>query len=41
MRLALGVSYHGRAYHGRQSQPDRLTVQDRLEEALSRFAEKS
>ena len=40
MRLALGVSYHGRAYHGWQSQPDRLTVQDRLEEALSRFADR-
>lgn len=40
MRLALGVSYQGRAYHGWQSQPDGLTVQDRLEQALSRFADR-
>lgn len=37
-RLALGVSYRGTAYHGWQSQPDGRTVQDRLEQALSRFA---
>jgi tRNA pseudouridine38-40 synthase len=37
-RLALGVSYRGGAYHGWQSQPDGLTVQDRLEAALSQFA---
>lgn len=40
MRLALGVSYQGRAYHGWQSQPDGVTVQDRLEQALSRFADR-
>ena len=39
MRLALGVSYHGAAYRGWQSQPDRRTVQDQLEAALARFAD--
>src|SRR5436190_15613790 len=39
MRLALGVSYRGSAYHGWQSQPDGCTVQDRLEAALSAFAD--
>lgn len=38
-RIALGVSYRGSAYHGWQSQPDGQTVQDRLELALSRFAD--
>jgi tRNA pseudouridine38-40 synthase len=38
MRLALGISYDGRAYQGWQSQPSGLTVQDRLEHALSEFA---
>jgi tRNA pseudouridine38-40 synthase len=38
MRLALGISYHGQAYQGWQSQPSGLTVQDRLEAALARFA---
>ncbi len=37
MRLALGVSYLGTAYHGWQSQPGVATVQDVLEDALSRF----
>jgi tRNA pseudouridine38-40 synthase len=37
-RLALGVAYRGGAYHGWQSQPDGLTVQDRVERALSEFA---
>lgn len=37
-RLALGLSYRGGAYHGWQSQPDGVTVQDRLEAALGRFA---
>ena len=37
MRIALGVCYRGSAYHGWQSQPGGLTVQDRLEEALTRF----
>jgi tRNA pseudouridine38-40 synthase len=40
MRLALGLSYRGSAYRGWQSQPDGLTVQDRFEEALSRFADR-
>ena len=39
-RIALGVAYRGRNYHGWQSQPDGHTVQDRLEQALSRFADK-
>jgi len=38
MRLALGISYDGRAYQGWQSQPSGRTVQDRLEHALSEFA---
>ncbi len=37
-RLALGLSYRGSGYHGWQSQPDGLTVQDRLESALVQFA---
>ena len=37
MRLALGVSYDGRAYQGWQSQPSGLTVQDKLEAALAAF----
>ena len=37
-RLALGLSYRGTQYHGWQSQPDGLTVQDHLEKALSQFA---
>ena len=36
--MALGVAYRGGAYHGWQSQPDGLTVQDRVERALSEFA---
>jgi tRNA pseudouridine38-40 synthase len=38
-RLALGIAYRGAAYHGWQSQPDGLTVQDALEKALSLFAD--
>lgn len=38
-RIALGVAYRGDAYHGWQSQPDGLTIQDRLEQALSLFAD--
>jgi tRNA pseudouridine38-40 synthase len=37
MRLALGLSYRGQAYHGWQSQPDGRTVQDEVENALSAF----
>lgn len=40
MRLALGLSYRGSAYRGWQSQPDGQTVQDRVEAALSRFADR-
>jgi tRNA pseudouridine38-40 synthase len=40
MRLALGVSYRGQAYHGWQSQPDGNTVQDKLEAALTSFADR-
>jgi tRNA pseudouridine38-40 synthase len=38
MRQALGISYHGQAYEGWQSQPSGRTVQDQLESALTRFA---
>ena len=38
MRLALGVSYLGQAYQGWQSQPSGQTIQDKLEQALGRFA---
>jgi len=38
-RIALGIAYRGGAYHGWQSQPDGQTVQDRLEHALSQFAD--
>ena len=39
MRLALGVRYHGQAYDGWQSQLSGRTVQDKLEDALGRFAD--
>ena len=35
----MGLSYNGQAYNGWQSQPDGQTVQDRLEAALSQFAD--
>ncbi|TXH88591.1 MAG: tRNA pseudouridine(38-40) synthase TruA [Rhodoferax sp.] len=38
MRIVLGVSYNGQAYRGWQSQPSGQTVQDKLEKALSTFA---
>ena len=38
-RIALGIAYRGGAYHGWQSQPDGQTVQDRLEQALTLFAD--
>jgi tRNA pseudouridine38-40 synthase len=38
MRIALGIAYDGRAYHGWQSQLSGQTVQDKLEAALARFA---
>ena len=37
MRLALGISYHGGAYQGWQSQLSGQTVQDKLELALGQF----
>jgi len=40
VRVALGLSYRGQAYQGWQSQPGGRTVQDRLETALSRFADR-
>jgi tRNA pseudouridine38-40 synthase len=40
MRIALGVRYNGQAYQGWQSQRSGLTVQDRLEAALARFADR-
>jgi tRNA pseudouridine38-40 synthase len=38
MRLALGITYHGQAYEGWQSQLSGRTVQDKLEAALGEFA---
>ena len=38
MRLALGISYRGSAYHGWQSQPDGATVQDRARSGAFGFA---
>ena len=38
-RLALGIAYRGTAYHGWQHQRDGRTVQDRVERALSTFAD--
>ncbi|HAT30605.1 MAG TPA: tRNA pseudouridine(38-40) synthase TruA [Janthinobacterium sp.] len=37
-RIALGVQYDGTAFNGYQKQPQRNTVQDRLEIALEQFA---
>jgi tRNA pseudouridine38-40 synthase len=38
-RIALGLQYDGRPWHGWQSQPHGRTVQDALESALSTFAD--
>ncbi|PLY15464.1 MAG: tRNA pseudouridine(38-40) synthase TruA [Sedimenticola sp.] len=38
MRLAMGVEYDGTAYHGWQTQGDVPTVQETLEQALSKVA---
>jgi len=38
-RFALGLQYDGRDWLGWQSQPERRTIQDCLEDALSRFAD--
>lgn len=40
MRVVLGVSYRGQAYQGWQSQPGGATVQDQLERALAKFADR-
>ena len=39
VRVALGISYDGRNYHGWQSQSSGRTIQDRLESALSQLAD--
>ena len=39
MRLAMGLSYNGRAYEGWQSQLSGRTVQDRFEDALQKFTQ--
>jgi tRNA pseudouridine38-40 synthase len=38
VRIALGISYHGGAYQGWQSQTSGQTIQDHLEKALSKLA---
>lgn len=38
-RIALGIAYRGSAYHGWQRQPEGPTVQQCVEEALSRFVD--
>jgi tRNA pseudouridine38-40 synthase len=38
--VVLGVAYRGQAYQGWQSQPGGRTVQDQLERALGRFADR-
>jgi len=40
-RIALGLAYRGQQYQGWQSQPSGRTVQDRLEKALSTFADET
>ena len=39
MRVAMGITYHGQAYQGWQSQPSGQTVQDKLELALGKFTQ--
>ncbi|HTN66632.1 MAG TPA: tRNA pseudouridine(38-40) synthase TruA [Burkholderiaceae bacterium] len=38
-RIVLGIQYDGASWHGWQTQPDRHTVQDRLEQALREFTQ--
>ena len=40
MRVVLGVGYRGQAYRGWQSQPGGQTVQDQLERAIGKFADR-
>jgi tRNA pseudouridine38-40 synthase len=40
VRVVLGIAYRGQAYLGWQSQPGGRTVQDQLERALARFADR-
>jgi tRNA pseudouridine38-40 synthase len=40
-RIVLGVQYDGMPWHGWQTQPDGITVQDRLEAALEKFTQAS
>jgi tRNA pseudouridine38-40 synthase len=40
MRVVLGVSYRGQGYRGWQSQADGCTIQDALESALQKFADR-
>ena len=37
-RIAIGLQYDGTAWHGYQKQEDGQTVQDKLEQALEKFA---
>jgi tRNA pseudouridine38-40 synthase len=39
-RIVLGVQYDGAPWHGWQTQPSGTTVQDRLEAALAKFAQR-
>lgn len=41
MRIALGVEYDGNAFRGWQTRPGGGTVQDELETALARIAERA
>ncbi len=38
-RIALGIEYDGTNWRGWQTQPDGMTVQDRLEDAIRQFAQ--
>ncbi len=37
MRIALGIEYNGSKFHGWQKQPDKISVQQVIEHALSKF----
>jgi tRNA pseudouridine38-40 synthase len=38
MRIALGIEYNGQGYYGWQAQPNLLTIQGTLQEALAKIA---